>query len=396
MLRNNINYYCFIDIYIGHLKKQQKTLHIMSSTAPNQHINTMLENLTITTKKIAIYLTQQKISTYYEDKIFSAIKYIRDTKQRPDLDAIFKHIAKNEASNISKDFIEDSMTKLMKEGKIINKKTSEGLDSFYSNIKNQEHHMSLSKLESQSKDQTSIAIPNQIDVNITKHQHELETPIAKKKSKPPNAPNLLSMKILKHWILKYTESNPKILGILNFQKLEAQLSGIKSYIKCEISDLTQQIGSIKQNVYETLKDIEQRVRNTESLKGYLLFLQNELSSKNEIIKSLMDTQSVALKLVTSHTPNDGLHAKNSYNYRQENQKIIEEPEIVPKKLCTEEIQSKQKINQHKLKLKTMYVGNLDENISEEDLHELFGLKSTTYLQETCIVVSDKRQKKWNI
>ena len=106
----------------------------------------------------------------------------------------------------------------------------------------------------------------------------------------------------------------------------------------------------------------------------------------------MDTQSVALKAVTSHTPNDGLHPKNSYNYRQENHKIIEEPEIVPKKFCTEKIQAKQKINQHKLKLKTIYVGNLDENISEEDLHELFGLKSTKYLQETCKVevIKDKR------
>ena len=36
------------------------------------------------------------------------------------------------------------------------------------------------------------------------------------------------------------------------------------------------------------------------------------------------------------------------------------------------------MNQPKLKLKTIYVGNLDENISEEDLHELFGLKSTKY------------------
>ena len=163
-------------------------------------------------------------------------------------------------------------------------------------------------------------------------------------------------------------------------------------MKCEISDLTQQIGSVKQNVYETLKDIEQRVKNAEILKDHLLFLQNELGSKNEIIKSLMDTQSVALKAVTSHTPNDGLHTKNSYNYRQENQKIIEEPEIVPKKFCTEEIQSKQKINQHKLKLKTIYVGNLDEYISEEDLHELFGLKLTKYLQETCKVevIKDKR------
>ena len=47
----------------------------------------------------------------------------------------------------------------------------------------------------------------------------------------------------------------------------------------------------------------------------------------------------------------------------------------------------------KRKLKTMHVGNLDENISEEDLHELFGLKSTKYLQDTCKVevIKDKRK-----
>ena len=132
----------------------------MSSTPPNRDINTMLENLTITTKEIDIHHTQQKISTDYEEKIFSAIKYIWDRKQRPDVDAIFKHIAKNEATNISKDFIEDSMTKLLKKGKVINKKTSERLDPFYSNIKNQEHHPSLNKVESQNKDQTSIPMPN--------------------------------------------------------------------------------------------------------------------------------------------------------------------------------------------------------------------------------------------
>ena len=40
----------------------------------------------------------------------------------------------------------------------------------------------------------------------------------------------------------------------------------------------------------------------------------------------------------------------------------------------------------------MYMGNLDENISEEDLHGLFGLKSTKYIQETCKVgvIKNKR------
>ena len=30
----------------------------------------------------------------------------------------------------------------------------------------------------------------------------------------------------------------------------------------------------------------------------------------------------------------------------------------------------------------MYLGNLDKNINEEDLHELFSLKSTKHLQKT--------------
>ena len=39
------------------------------------------------------------------------------------------------------------MTKLLKEEKVINKKANEGLNSFYSNIENQEHYPSLNKRE---------------------------------------------------------------------------------------------------------------------------------------------------------------------------------------------------------------------------------------------------------
>ena len=40
----------------------------------------------------------------------------------------------------------------------------------------------------------------------------------------------------------------------------------------------------------------------------------------------------------------------------------------------------------------MYIWKLDENISEEDLHELFGLKSAKYLQETCKVEVIKHKR----
>ena len=77
-------------------------------------------------------------------------------------------------------------------------------------------------MESQNKDPTSIVIPNQIDVNITKQQHELETSIPKKKSTPPNIPVPIINETIETPILKNTESNSPILEISNFQKLEAQ------------------------------------------------------------------------------------------------------------------------------------------------------------------------------
>ena len=41
----------------------------------------------------------------------------------------------------------------------------------------------------------------------------------------------------------------------------------------------------------------------------------------------------------------------------------------------------------------MHIGNVDENISEEDLNELFGPKSTKYLQDTCKVEVIKFKRK---
>ena len=60
----------------------------------------------------------------------------------------------------------------------------------------------------------------------------------------------------------------------------------------------------------------------------------------------MDTQSAALKTVTSQAKIDGLqiHVKNSQNYLQESQKIIEESELVHTKFSAKEIKSKQKVN----------------------------------------------------
>ena len=77
----------------------------------------------------------------------------------------------------------------------------------------------------------------------------------------------------------------------HISKLEVQLSAIKSYVNGEASILTNKTESIS-NDFEKWINILQGKENSsiKVLKQNIAFLQNELSSKNEIINSLMEIQ----------------------------------------------------------------------------------------------------------
>jgi len=74
-------------------------------------------------------ITQDTYTTsIFKDKIIEAITEIRDARRRPDLEAIFSYVIKSEATNIDKDFVETLIVELINGKKIINKRTSSGLD----------------------------------------------------------------------------------------------------------------------------------------------------------------------------------------------------------------------------------------------------------------------------
>ena len=53
-------------------------------------------------------------------------------------------------------------------------------------------------------------------------------------------------------------------------------------------------------------------------------------------------------------------------------------------------------NKNNCNQKRLYIGNLNIDVVEEDLNQLFGIKSTKYLQNTCSIkmpVNQKRGKK---
>ena len=65
--------------------------------------------------------------------ICNTITQIRSRKHRADYDTIYENISKNSASNINKEFIIERIDDLLKNGKIINKVTAKGLNSFFCN-----------------------------------------------------------------------------------------------------------------------------------------------------------------------------------------------------------------------------------------------------------------------
>ena len=67
---------------------------------------------------------------------------------------------------------------------------------------------------------------------------------------------------------------------------------MKSYIKCEISNVDQKIKSL----YEWFNRVKETKKSNEVLQKMLLFLQNELIRKDEIIKTQTSILETVLKL----------------------------------------------------------------------------------------------------
>ena len=82
--------------------------------------------------------------------------------------------------------------------------------------------------------------------------------------------------------------------------MEAKFYALKGYIDCEISILNSKIDQFIESLKETITKIEKRESNSiEILQENICVLQKELLANNDIIKSLMETQTVALEAITN-------------------------------------------------------------------------------------------------
>ena len=99
-------------------------------------------------------------------------------------------------------------------------------------------------------------------------------------------------------------------------------------------------------------------------------MQNELIRKDEIIKSLLETQTSILETVSKPSVEEEKEEEEVSPTRNE---IIEEVQW----------QKQSSGKKNKNEPKNIYIGNLSLDTKIDGLYKLLGLRSTKYLRETC-------------
>ena len=149
----------------------------------------------------------------------SALAAFRLKHKCPDINSIYEHFTIIEASNVDKDFIEDVILQMIKDGIIINKKSPNGYDSFCRKFNTDKDNFNPRQQPS------AINTPSRfLNDTFTPPQDNIETPVIDK--------------------IKNVQQSEDA-------KLEAKFSALKCYISSEISALLQKIEQILESFNTT-------------------------------------------------------------------------------------------------------------------------------------------------
>ena len=308
----------------------------MALEATEKDVSCAFEKLAITSNGGDHCKAPTTIFYYFKSKILAAIDEERQKKRHPDIDAIYEHIMKSQVSNADKNLIETIIAELTKQNKVINKKTCHGLDSFYkSSTAKQSINFTVMKPSPSKSDKISndkLTPQKQLNKSLSQSGAEISgnllnihTSLVETFSKNQRgiiasqtedtisidknietslfdtAPQVHPKICTK--LLENTDSNSTRPRCSKLFQIEAQLSALKSYVSCEISSLHSKIESIWQSLQVTLKVFQERKKNNEIFHQNMTFLQNELLTKNEVIKPLTETPTTILEALLSFKSN---------------------------------------------------------------------------------------------
>ena len=89
---------------------------------------------------------------------------------------------------------------------------------------------------------------------------------------------------------------------------------------CELSSLNHKTSSLSENLEKAVNDMKVQDRNVDLLHENIKILQNELSQKNEIIKSLMEIQ---LTVFDSSSTGRNDQTISDQQQQQQSQQLLE-------------------------------------------------------------------------
>ena len=164
------------------------------------------------------------------------------------------------------------------------------------------------------------------------------------------------------------------------------------------------------------KFVNSSLRNQQeiSLEEFIYVLTKILCGKDQIIKKLVESQSTVLDTISAKSNNQHSNTlnqssfslpsnsfdENSHNTKQLASQEQQDPYMaIPcssqLQVIAHPIQTHHQRYEQNVVLKNTYMGNLTEDITRQDICELFGLNSTSYLRDTCntdFPINDKTGK----
>ena len=194
-----------------------------------------------------------------------SISIIHEKSKRPDTESIFKHLSSTGATNITMEVVEESIRLLIAKSKIVNRKTKQGLDSFFI---------------------TDCQLEPEIEISdIT------NSPSCLKKDTPNKTVGMSGE------TPKLRNTKPPSLSGCNIEDFTARVVAIKAFFMNEIYELKQEIESLKQKVCCGEKFSSNKIKNDVfenlDLQFSLLqqennFLKTEINEKQKTFDKLLD------------------------------------------------------------------------------------------------------------
>ena len=138
----------------------------------------------------------------------------------------------------------------------------------------------------------------------------------------------------------------------DIRNIGVQFSVLKSHVMCELSSLNQKISSLSENLEKAVNDMKVQDRNVDLLHENIKILQNELSQKNEIIKSLMEIQSTVFdslsagrndQTISDQQQQQQHHQQQHQQQQQQSQQLLEHNQQTMYEQHQQQIQQNQHI-----------------------------------------------------